>query len=248
MSYRIRKIVNLREIPTDEKKALSDAYVELAAAAIAGSEPDPELLEGWNKLYSDGEFLDKLHLIKDIVDKDGQILSFITGSRLEWREDEYVFFHQIAMTRPDIQGKGVTAQLWDSLISDEEFFPRSSNINHSWVFARTANPIAYIGARSFGERMPEAQVYPQVTDNGDVGMVPEVVSQAAAEALRQIDPSLSIRRDDLVIEGSFSKYRELWPNYDFPVNNEHVGEFFEKRLNVERRDSIMIVIKLTPQR
>jgi len=54
MDYRIRKFVDLINMSAEDKKALSDAYAEVAAAAIARSKTDPNLLDGWNKLYADG--------------------------------------------------------------------------------------------------------------------------------------------------------------------------------------------------
>jgi len=52
-------------------------------------------------------------------------------------------------------------------------------------------------------------MHPMISPEGDVDVVPQEFTDATIKAMEQIDPSLFIRRNDLVVEGSLEKYKEL---------------------------------------
>lgn len=120
-------------MPSGARDLLRQRLVPVAAAAFDGTTP-----EFWAEHWSDAQ-LDRLDVLHVAVKDDGDPVGWVSGRRARWGSRR-AFYAASAGVAPDIQGGGVSADLWRRVVQREL---RRQPLRPLSVVIRTGNPLVY---------------------------------------------------------------------------------------------------------
>jgi hypothetical protein len=130
--------VSLLWEPVADMPATARARVREQIPPVAAAAFDATSLDFWRQQWSEAQ-LDQFDVLNVAVDELGAVVGWVAGRRARWGRRR-VLYAASAGVAPDLQGGGVSANLWRRVVEREL---RRSPLRPLFVVLRTGNPVVY---------------------------------------------------------------------------------------------------------
>lgn len=244
MNFSTRIIDNPSALPPAEKARLMDQFIHVCAKASSCGVNEQESITNWTKVWDAIGDLGIYAKIVCVEDEQRNVIGFATAKHLEIN-GKPVFMGQLSYTLPEHQGKKLTGNALQQLLSPEDI-PKFIG---GYIVAATPNPSVYEGVNKMTGALAqhynlESTVYPQIDAAGQAKAIPADIVEVAEGALKALDAGVSLDRENFILGNMFQHHGKVFSSYDFKCKTDHVRKFFKDNLSPDRHDVVMMVTSL----
>jgi hypothetical protein len=249
-SYRFQIVTEPANLSEEKSGELTDAFVNLACQTTGGEDWQSyrPAIEGWRQYYTTPgarpRDFDRIVLIYD----EDRLIHFTGVTRFDLDPSHHFVYIRIAMTLKSYHGAGLLRGAVLSVFSLEWM----RQIGEFYFVSRTANPVIYETTRYFAREFSantdlDLNMYPQITDDCELGPMPDEIRDLAVQVAERISPGCGLDPKTFVNKGYYKRFGPIYKEPIYYSRNSVTNRYFEQNLDHSNQDGILMLIHVQPR-
>jgi hypothetical protein len=247
ITYRVEVIDDPKALTAERCDLLAQEFTDLSVKASGGRNWSTYVpgRVGWAKYY-ETEGARPPDYDRMVLVYAGDELAHFIALNVFWLDEKHpILWIHIAITDPAHQGSGILTMSSTALLA-ADWLATVAPITYA-IF-RTPNPIVYEAMKAFcldhlnGADLRVSAWYPQITEEGKLGPLPEEMRSMGATLAKSLSPDCPWDAEHFVIRGYFKKFGPLYSNtVQFPCRVAGTRNYFAQNVHLEDQDGLLVI-------